>query len=443
MTKKYFGTDGIRGTVNKGNINGEMFFKFGLAAGTFFKNQKKTKQIAIIAKDTRLSGYTLEPALVSGLTSAGIHVFTLGPLPTNGLAMLTKSMKANMGVMITASHNQYYDNGLKLFGPDGLKLSDKIENKIEALIDQKTIVNLSKPKVLGRVKRLENGTEEYIKILRKNFPKNFNLKGVKIAIDCANGAGYKSGPSLLKSLGAKVITIGAKPNGFNINYRCGSTYPKKIQIAVKKHKADIGISLDGDADRVIMCDEKGNIIDGDQIIAALAKRWKNKNMLRGGVVGTLMSNYGLEKFLKRNKIKFLRSDVGDRYVKEKMKRNKFNLGGEQSGHIILGKFATTGDGILVALEMLFSLRKGKKASKLFNVFKKTPQILENIEVKDKNIIDSIRCKKAIKLASKIINGKGSLLVRKSGTESKIRIMVESYNKRINKKCIEIIKRTIK
>ena len=443
MTKKYFGTDGIRGTVNKGNINGEMFFKFGLAAGTFFKNQKKTKQIAVIAKDTRLSGYTLEPALVSGLTSAGIHVFTLGPLPTNGLAMLTKSMKANMGVMITASHNQYYDNGLKLFGPDGLKLSDKIENKIEALIDQKTIVNLSKPKVLGRVKRLENGTEEYIKILRKNFPKNFNLKGVKIAIDCANGAGYKSGPSLLKSLGAKVITIGAKPNGFNINYRCGSTYPKKIQIAVKKHKADIGISLDGDADRVIMCDEKGNIIDGDQIIAALAKRWKNKNMLRGGVVGTLMSNYGLEKFLKRNKIKFLRSDVGDRYVKEKMKRNKFNLGGEQSGHIILGKFATTGDGILVALEMLFSLRKGKKASKLFNVFKKTPQILENIEVKDKNIIDSIRCKKAIKLASKIINGKGSLLVRKSGTESKIRIMVESYNKRINKKCIEIIKRTIK
>ena len=443
MTKKYFGTDGIRGTVNKGNINGEMFFKFGLAAGTFFKNQKKTKQIAIIAKDTRLSGYTLEPALVSGLTSAGIHVFTLGPLPTNGLAMLTKSMKANMGVMITASHNQYYDNGLKLFGPDGLKLSDKIENKIEALIDQKTIVNLSKPKVLGRVKRLENGTEEYIKILRKNFPKNFNLKGVKIAIDCANGAGYKSGPSLLKSLGAKVITIGAKPNGFNINYRCGSTYPKKIKIAVKKHKADIGISLDGDADRVIMCDEKGNIIDGDQIIAALAKRWKNKNMLRGGVVGTLMSNYGLQKFLKRNKIKFLRSDVGDRYVKEKMKRNKFNLGGEQSGHIILGKFATTGDGLLVALEVLFSLRKGKKASKLFNVFKKTPQILENIEVKDKNIIDSIRCKKAIKLASKIINGKGSLLVRKSGTESKIRIMVESYNKRINKKCIEIIKRTIK
>ena len=443
MTKKYFGTDGIRGPVNQGNINGEMFFKFGLAAGTFFKNQKKTKQTAIIAKDTRLSGYTLEPALVSGLASAGMNVFTLGPLPTNGLAMLTKSMKANMGIMITASHNPYHDNGLKLFGPDGLKLSDKIEKKIETLIDQKTITQLSKPKVLGRVKRLENGTDEYIKILRKNFPRNFSLKGLKIVIDCANGASYKSGPTLLKILGAKVIATGIKPNGLNINYKCGSTFPKKIQAAVKKYKAHLGISLDGDGDRVIMSDEKGNIIDGDQIIAALAKRWKNKKMLRGGVIGTLMSNYGLEKFFKRNKIKFLRADVGDRYVKEKMKKNKFNLGGEQSGHIILGKFATTGDGLLVALEILFSLRKGKKASKFFNVFKQTPQILENVEVKDKNIIDNINCKKAIKLASKIINGKGRLLVRKSGTESKIRIMIESNNKKLNKKCIDIIKRTIK
>jgi len=443
MTKKYFGTDGIRGPVNQGNINGEMFFKFGLAAGTFFKNQKKTKQTAIIAKDTRLSGYTLEPALVSGLASAGMHVFTLGPLPTNGLAMLTKSMKANMGIMITASHNPYHDNGLKLFGPDGLKLSDKIEKKIETLIDQKTITQLSKPKVLGRVKRLENGTDEYIKILRKNFPKNFSLKGLKIVIDCANGASYKSGPTLLKILGARVIATGIKPNGLNINYKCGSTFPKKIQAAVKKYKAHLGISLDGDGDRVIMSDEKGNIIDGDQIIAALAKRWKNKKMLRGGVIGTLMSNYGLEKFFKRNKIKFLRADVGDRYVKEKMKKNKFNLGGEQSGHIILGKFATTGDGLLVALEILFSLRKGKKASKFFNVFKQTPQILENVEVKDKNIIDNINCKKAIKLVSKIINGKGRLLVRKSGTESKIRIMIESNNKKLNKKCIDIIKRTIK
>jgi len=443
MSKKYFGTDGIRGTVNKDIINGEMFFKFGLAAGTFFKNQKKTKQTAIIAKDTRLSGYTLEPALVSGLTSAGMHVFTLGPLPTNGLAMLTKSMKANMGIMITASHNPYHDNGLKLFGPDGLKLSDKIEKKIEILIDQKSIMQFSRPKILGRVKRLENGNEEYIKILRKNFPKKFILKGMKIVIDCANGAGYKAGPALLEALGAKVISIGTKPNGLNINYKCGSTYPKKMQKNVKKHKAHLGISLDGDADRVIMCDEKGKIIDGDQIIAALAKRWKNKKILKGGVIGTLMSNYGLEKFLKKEKIKFIRADVGDRYVKEKMKKNKFNLGGEQSGHIILGKFATTGDGLLVALEILFSLRKGKKASKYFNVFKQTPQILENIEVKDKNIMDAAHCKKSINLAKKIINGKGRLLVRKSGTEPKIRIMVESNSKKLNKKCINLIKKTIR
>ena len=271
--------------------------------------------------------------------------------------MLTKSMKANMGIMITASHNPYYDNGLKLFGPDGLKLSDKIEKKIESLIDSKITKQLSKPKTLGRVKRLEDGNERYINILRKNFPKDFNLKGIKIVIDCANGAGYKSGPKLLSLLGAKVISIGVKPNGLNINEKCGSTFPKKIQSAVKKYKAKIGISLDGDADRIIMCDEKGKIIDGDQIIAALAKRWKNKKILKGGVIGTLMSNYGLEQFLKKEKIKFSRTKVGDRYVKEKMKKYHFNLGGEQSGHIILGKFATTGDGLLVALEILFDSKE--------------------------------------------------------------------------------------
>ena len=443
MAKKYFGTDGIRGTVNQGSINGDMFFKFGLAAGTYFKNQKKSKQTAIIAKDTRLSGYTLEPALVSGLASAGVHVFTLGPLPTNGLAMLTKSMKANMGIMITASHNPYYDNGLKLFGPDGLKLSDQIEKKIESLIDKKIDTQLINPKVLGRVKRLENGNEEYIKIIRKNFPKNFSLKGTKIVIDCANGAGYKSGPKLLRSLGAKVISIGVKPSGLNINEKCGSMFPKKIQLAVKKYKAHLGIALDGDADRIIMCDEKGNIIDGDQIIAAIAKRWKNKKMLRGGVIGTLMSNYGLEQFFKKNKINFLRANVGDRYVKEKMQKNNFNLGGEQSGHIILGKFATTGDGLLVALEILFSLRKGKKASEFLNVFEQTPQILENVLVKNKNIINKPKIKKAIKLSNNLIKGYGRILVRKSGTEPKIRIMGESTNKKLLKKCINMIKKKIK
>ena len=443
MKKKYFGTDGIRGTVNKGNINGEKFFKFGLAAGTYFKNLKKTKQVAIIAKDTRLSGYTLEPALVSGLASAGMHVFTLGPLPTNGLAMLTKSMKANLGIMITASHNPFYDNGLKLFGPDGLKLSDKIEKKIEKIIDSNTTHQLSNPEILGRVKRLEDGNEKYINILIKNFPKNFNLKGMKIVVDCANGAGYKAATILLKKLGAKVFTLGVKPNGLNINLKCGSTFPIKIQSAVKKYKAKLGISLDGDADRIIMCDENSNIIDGDQIIAMLAKRWKLKKILKGGVVGTLMSNYGLEKFLKKEKIKFVRANVGDRYVKELMKKKGFNLGGEQSGHIILGKFATTGDGLLVALESLFSLRKGKKASNLFKVYKSVPQKLLNLHVKDKDIINKKECKLAIKRAKNILKRQGRLLVRKSGTEPKIRIMVESYDKKLILPCINIIKRSIK
>jgi len=443
MTKKYFGTDGIRGHVNSKNINGNMFFKFGLASGTHFKTQKKKKQIAIIAKDTRLSGYTLEPALVSGLTSAGMHVYTMGPLPTNGLAMLTKSMKANMGIMITASHNPYYDNGLKLFGPDGLKLSDKIEKKIESLIDKKVENNLSRPKELGRVKRLESGNKDYIKILKKNFPKDFNLRGLRIVIDCANGAGYKAGPELLKSLGAKVITIGIKPNGLNINQNCGSTFPNKIKLAVKKYKAHIGISLDGDADRIIMCDEKGSIIDGDQIIAALAIRWKRKKMLRGGVVGTLMSNYGLENFFKSQQIKFIRANVGDRYVKEKMQKNNFNLGGEQSGHIILGKFATTGDGLLVALEVLFSLRKGKKASNFFDTFKKTPQVLENVDVKDKSIINNTDIKNSIKIAEKLMKGQGRILVRASGTESKIRVMGESENNELLQKCLNIILKQIK
>tara|TARA_Y100000591_G_scaffold252040_1_gene223560 strand:+ start:2784 stop:4118 length:1335 start_codon:yes stop_codon:yes gene_type:complete len=442
MYKKYFGTDGIRGKVNDQKINGEMFFKFGLAAGTYFKNLKKIKQTAVIAKDTRLSGYTLEPALVSGLASAGMHVFTLGPLPTNGLAMLTKKMKANLGIMITASHNPYQDNGLKLFGPDGLKLSDKIEKKIEKLIDSNIVKNLTFPKNLGRVKRLENATEAYINIVRKNFPRDFSLKGLKIAVDCANGAGYKSAPKLLKSLGAKVYSIGVSPNGLNINDKCGSTFPNKIKRLVSRKKVDLGISLDGDADRIIICDENAKIIDGDQIIAMLANRWKRKKILKGGVVGTLMSNFGLEKFFKENNIKFLRANVGDRFVKEKMQNKRFNLGGEQSGHIILGKFATTGDGLLVALEILFSMRKGKKASYLFNNFIPTPQVLENITVRDKNIINLPRCKKAINKSIKLLKNNGRILVRKSGTEPKIRIMVETNKKELLLKCINIVKRSL-
>ena len=389
-----------------------------------------------------MSGYTLEPALVSGLVSGGMHVYTLGPLPTNGLAMLTKSMRANMGIMITASHNPYYDNGLKLFGPNGMKLSNEIERKIEKLIDANITKQLTNPNLLGRVKRLEDGNDKYIKILKSNFPKNFHLKGTKIVLDCANGASYKAAPRLLKNLGAKVISLGVSPNGLNINEKCGSTFPSKIKQAVKKHNAHVGISFDGDADRIIMCDEKGKIIDGDQIIAMLARRWRSKKILKGGVVGTQMSNFGLEKFLKDERIKFVRAKVGDRYVKEKMKKLNYNLGGEQSGHIILGKFATTGDGLLVALEVLFSLRKRKKASKILNVFRPLPQVLENVIVNDKDIINTSKCKKAIKNANKLMGQKGRILVRKSGTEPKIRIMAESHDKNLILRCIKIIRKSI-
>jgi phosphoglucosamine mutase len=424
---KYFGTDGIRGRVNSKHINGDMFFKFGLAAGKYFTNLKKKKQTAIIAKDTRLSGYTLEPALVSGLTSAGMHVFTMGPMPTNALAMLTKSMNANLGIMITASHNQFYDNGLKLFGPDGLKLSNKIENKIEKLIDEDIKKHLTANTLLGRVKRLESGTDNYIRIIKKRINKKANLKNLKLVIDCANGASYKAAPKLFRSLKAKIILIGDKPNGFNINKNCGSTYPQILQKKVKQYKADLGISFDGDADRIIMCDEKGTIIDGDQIIAAIAMQWKKKKILKGGVVGTLMSNYGLEKFFKQKKIKFIRANVGDKYVKELMQKYKFNLGGEQSGHIILGKYATTGDGLLVALEAVKALNGKMKASIFFNVFKKTPQILENVKCKKENILNDPKVKKVIRLSKEKIKGQGRILVRKSGTEPLIRVMGESDN----------------
>ena len=440
--KKYFGTDGIRGVVNQGSITGENFYKFGLAAGSFFKVKDKKKHLAIIAKDTRISGYMLEAALVSGLTSAGMHVITFGPIPTNALAMLTRSMKADMGIMITASHNPHTDNGLKLFGPDGLKLSDKVEKKIEKLIDEKQSKLLVPVEELGRVKRLEDGNARYIEILKSNFPASFTLNGMKVVIDCANGAGYKAAPQILQELGATVYPIGIDPDGMNINKQCGSTHPESMRQAVKKHKADLGIALDGDADRLILCDEQGTIVDGDQIIGMIATRWHNKKILKGGVVGTLMSNLGLEQHFKKHNIKFIRADVGDRYVKETMQQMNYNLGGEQSGHVILGDFTTTGDGLLVALEILFSMRKGTKASKLLRVFKPVPQILENKIVNNKNIINSKSCLAAIKKAEKLLGDKGRLLVRKSGTEPKIRIMGECHDKKLLAKAISIVSKSI-
>jgi phosphoglucosamine mutase len=440
--KKYFGTDGIRGEVNKGNITGEMFFKFGLAAGTYFSNKNKQRHKAIIAKDTRLSGYMLEPALVSGLISSGMDVLLLGPLPTNGLAMLTKSMKSDLGIMLTASHNIHTDNGLKLFGPDGMKLSDNVEKKIEKLIDGKVQKYLLKPNLIGRAKRIEDATERYTEILKNFFPRFFNLSGIKIFLDCANGASYKSAPALLRELGAEVVAIGINPDGFNINKDCGSTHPELIQRSVKEHKADIGIAFDGDADRVIMCDEKGDLIDGDQIVAMIAKHWKKKKILKGGVVGTLMTNFGLENYFKNNNIKFYRANVGDRYVKGKMNSLKYNLGGEQSGHIILGNFATTGDGLLVSLEVLNALKNNGKASKLFSVFKKVPQVLENIKVKDKTIVDNKTIKQKIEKINKGLKREGRLLVRKSGTENIVRIMVESSNQKLIKDTLLEVKKVI-
>ena len=440
--KKYFGTDGIRGEVNKGNITGEMFFKFGLAAGTYFSNKNKQRHKAIIAKDTRLSGYMLEPALVSGLISSGMDVLLLGPLPTNGLAMLTKSMKSDLGIMLTASHNIHTDNGLKLFGPDGMKLSDNVEKKIEKLIDGKVQKYLLKPNLIGRAKRIEDATERYTEVLKNFFPRSFNLSGIKIFLDCANGASYKSAPALLRELGAEVVAIGINPDGFNINKDCGSTHPELIQRSVKEHKADIGIAFDGDADRVIMCDEKGDLIDGDQIVAMIAKHWKKKKILKGGVVGTLMTNFGLENYFKNNNIKFYRANVGDRYVKEKMNNLKYNLGGEQSGHIILGNFATTGDGLLVSLEVLNALKNNGKASKLFSVFKKVPQVLENIKVKDKTIVDNKTIKQKIEKINKGLKREGRLLVRKSGTENIVRIMVESSNQKLIKDTLLEVKKVI-
>jgi phosphoglucosamine mutase len=351
-------------------------------------------------------------------------------------------MKADLGIMLTASHNPHTDNGLKLFGPDGMKLSDKVEKQIEKLIDDKVEKYLVKPNLLGRAKRLEDATENYIGILKNIFPKSFNLSGVKIFLDCANGASYKSAPALLRELGAEVVAIGINPDGFNINKNCGSTHPELIQQSVKTHKADIGIAFDGDADRVIMCDEKGEIIDGDQIIAMIAKNWKKKKILKGGVVGTLMTNLGLENYFKNNNIKFYRADVGDRYVKEKMNSLKYNLGGEQSGHIILGNLATTGDGLLVALEVLNSLKNNGKASKVFSVFKKVPQVLENIKVKNKNIVEKKSLKAKINQIDKSLKQEGRLLVRKSGTENLVRIMVESSDKKLIKDTVNEVKKLI-
>ena len=446
MTKKYFGTDGIRGAINSENINGDMFFKFGLASGTYFKSQKKKKQTAIIAKDTRLSGYALEPALVSGLASAGMHVYTLGPLPTNGLAMLTKSMSANLGIMITASHNTFYDNGLKLFGPNGLKLSDKIQKKIENLIDSKVDIHLSKPRLLGRVKRLETGNDDYIKILKKRIPNNFKLKNMKIVLDCANGAGYKVGTETLFELGSEVASIFTNPDGTNINDDCGAMFPDKMALKTKEEKADLGIALDGDADRVIFSDESGNLIDSDQIIGVLALNLKNNNLLKNDtVVGTVMTNIGLEVFLKQHNINLKRVNVGDRYILDEMLSNNYNLGGEPSGHIIMSDHTKSGDGLVTAIKILSLLKKsGLKASKFLRPFKITPYKIKNLKKINHDILENKKVYEELKKIEVELksNYGGRILIRPSGTEPLIRILVECQSEDIIGKYILKIENVI-
>jgi phosphoglucosamine mutase len=424
--RRYFGTDGIRGRANSHPMTPEVALRVGLAAGRLFMSSDDRRHVAVIGKDTRLSGYMIEPALVAGFASAGMDVLTFGPLPTPGVAMMTRSMRADIGVMISASHNAFLDNGIKLFGPDGYKLSDAVELKIESMMDQALDEGLAAPDRLGRVKRIDDSQARYIEIAKASFPKKLSLQGLRIAVDCANGAGYKVAPTTLYELGAEVFPVGVEPNGLNINADCGSTYPQTLAKAVRTHGAHIGIALDGDADRVIICDEKGQVVDGDQIMAMVALDWARRGLLvGGGVVATVMSNLGLERALNAAGLTLERTQVGDRYVMERMRAGGFNIGGEQSGHIILHDYATTGDGLLSALQVLAVLvESGRPMSELARQFDTVPQILENVRFTSGKPLQDTGVKAAIADAETRLVGQGRLLVRPSGTEKLIRVMAE-------------------
>ena len=424
--RRYFGTDGIRGRANTHPMTPEVALRVGLAAGRLFMSGNERRHLAVIGKDTRLSGYMIEPALVAGFASAGMDVLTFGPLPTPGVAMMTRSMRADIGVMISASHNSFVDNGIKLFGPDGYKLSDDVELKIESMMDTALDEGLAAPEKLGRVKRIDDAQARYIEIAKASFPKALSLQGLRIAIDCANGAGYRVAPTTLYELGAEVFPIGVTPDGLNINAECGSTYPTALAEAVKRYRADIGIALDGDADRLIICDEHGKVIDGDQIMALIARDWARRGLLTGGgVVATVMSNLGLERGLLADGLSLERTNVGDRYVMERMRSGGFNLGGEQSGHIILHDYATTGDGLMSALQVLaVMVESGRTMSDLAQQFEPVPQLLQNVRYKAGKPLEATAVKTAIAVGEARLTGVGRLLVRKSGTEKLIRVMAE-------------------
>jgi len=446
MSKRaYFGTDGIRGEANRHPMTAEVALRVGMAAGKLFMSRDERRHLVVIGKDTRLSGYMIEPALVAGFTSVGMDVRLFGPLPTPGVAMMTRSLRADLGVMISASHNAFTDNGIKLFGPDGYKLSDEQELAIEARMDEGLETNLADPSSLGRVQRIDDSQARYIEIAKATFPRRLNLSGMRIVIDCANGAAYKVAPEALYELGAEVIRVGVTPNGFNINEECGSTHPAAMQKAVKEYRADIGIALDGDADRLVICDEKGTIIDGDQIMALIASDWARRDKLRGGgVVATVMSNLGLERFLASRKLTLERTQVGDRYVMAKMRQGDFNLGGEQSGHLILSDFSTTGDGLLAALQVLAVLKESDKPmSALARQFEPVPQKLENVRFAGGKPLENEAVKAVMADAEQRLTGTGRLVVRASGTEPLIRIMAEADDEKLVNQVIKEIAGAVK
>lgn len=423
MSKKFFGTDGIRGRTNQGAMTAATAMKVGQAAGTRFLRGAHRHRV-VIGKDTRLSGYMIENAMVAGFTSVGMDVVLLGPMPTPAVALLTRELRADVGVMISASHNGYEDNGIKLFGPDGFKLSDEDELAIEALLEQD--IELAASEDIGRARRVDDARGRYIHAVKRSLPEAVRLDGLKIAIDCANGAAYQVAPDALWELGAEIVTLGVSPNGKNINAKCGSTHPGLLQETVVSSGADIGIALDGDADRLIVVDEKGQIVDGDQIMALIGSQWADQGRLTGGgVVATVMSNLGLERFLKGRGLDLVRTKVGDRYVLEKMREDGYNVGGEQSGHMILLDHATTGDGTVAALQVLAALvQSGKRASELLHLFDPVPQLLRNVRFAGGKPLEAPSVKAAIADAEAALDGRGRLVIRPSGTEPVIRVMAE-------------------
>ncbi len=441
---KLFGTDGVRGTANTAPMTAEIALQIGAAVGRYFRRNTSAAHRVVIGKDTRLSGYMFENALTAGLTSTGMNVLLLGPVPTPAVGLLTRSMRADLGVMISASHNPAHDNGIKFFGPDGFKLSDAAEAEIEQLVASG--VEPVTASEIGRAKRIDDGRFRYIERVKSTFPRQMRLDGLKVVLDCANGAGHRVAPEALWELGATVIPIGTTPNGHNINEECGSTHPQTAAEAIVAHGADVGVCLDGDGDRVILLDEKGQVGDGDQFMGLMAARWAEEDRLKGGaLVATVMSNLGLERFLDARGLRLERTGVGDRYVVERMRSGGFNLGGEQSGHIVMTDYATTGDGLMAGLQFLAELvRTGKRASEVLHVFEPIPQLLKNVRFeRGQAPLELASVKQAIEDAEHQLNGTGRLLIRKSGTEPLIRVMAEAEDEGLMLQAVDSVVAAVK